>query len=297
MPGRKRRSIAAKLLRPFQRFKRRKTEAPIGQERQELEPQSRTFHDDHDCLQQSLSPHLQADNIQDSVSYQTQLSSVISSNLYLSDIATISPTPTTPSRTSSPLPLSPSETRLPTMASDRELKSLLETLSQIYTSASTQDPAPLLSRCKLLLLQLNALLPTPNTPPSHLPLARATLELGALFAIRARDTDAFVRYVQQLQPFYALPASTLPKAGGHASKITGLFLLLLLSQGDTQGFHMVLEALELSAEGAVEDDEYIQYPVRLERALMEGSYDRVWAETKGGRVPGEEFEVFSEVSI
>ena len=46
---------------------------------------------------------------------------------------------------------------------------------------------------------------------------------------------------------------------------------------------------------ALEDDEFIQYPVRLEQALMEGSYDRVWGETKGERVPSEEFGIFSEV--
>jgi 26S proteasome regulatory subunit N12 len=40
----------------------------------------------------------------------------------------------------------------------------------------------------------------------------------------------------------------------------------------------------------------VQYPVRLEQALMEGSYDKVWGETKGERVPSEEFGVFSEVS-
>lgn len=90
----------------------------------------------------------------------------------------------------------------------------------------------------------------------------------------------------------------LPKEGGNASKITGLYLLLLLSQGDYLSFHMLLESLELAGgQAKASDDEYIQYPVRLEQALMEGSYDRVWGETKGNRVPGEEFAVFSEVSI
>lgn len=58
----------------------------------------------------------------------------------------------------------------------------------------------------------------------------------------------------------------------------------------------MLEGLEASS--GREDagrDEFIQYPVRLEQALMEGSYDRVWGETKGERVPSEEFGVFSEV--
>jgi hypothetical protein len=33
----------------------------------------------------------------------------------------------------------------------------------------------------------------------------------------------------------------------------------------------------------------------LEQALMEGSYDRVWGETKKERVPSEEFGLFTEV--
>lgn len=54
---------------------------------------------------------------------------------------------------------------------------------------------------------------------------------------------------------------------------------------------------------AVEDEEeaggdkYIQYPIKLERWLMEGSYDRVWGATKREGVPSEEFGEFSEVSL
>lgn len=48
--------------------------------------------------------------------------------------------------------------------------------------------------------------------------------------------------------------------------------------------------------GGLEEDRFIGYPVKLERWLMEGSYDRVWAATKREGVPGEEFGVFSEVS-
>lgn len=47
----------------------------------------------------------------------------------------------------------------------------------------------------------------------------------------------------------------------------------------------------------VEDDEFIRYPVELERSLMEGSYDQVWRKTKGEGVPGEEFALFSDVCI
>jgi hypothetical protein len=78
-----------------------------------------------------------------------------------------------------------------------------------------------------------------------------------------------------------------------------LYLLLLLSVGDYAGFHTLLEGLENSEEGkeAVEKDEFVRYPVRLEQALMEGSYDKVWSEMKSERVPSEEFAIFSEVRI
>ena len=79
--------------------------------------------------------------------------------------------------------------------------------------------------------------------------------------------------------------------------MTGLYLLLLLTKGDYAGFHTVLEGLEIevAGKGGLEGDEYIQYPVKLERWLMEGSYDRVWAATKREGAPSEEYGVFSEV--
>ena len=69
--------------------------------------------------------------------------------------------------------------------------------------------------------------------------------------------------------------------------------------GDSTSFHTVLEGLveEASLNGkSVEDDPYIKYPVNLERNLMEGSYDKVWRETKSERVPSEDFGLFSNVS-
>lgn len=82
---------------------------------------------------------------------------------------------------------------------------------------------------------------------------------------------------------------------GQRSKITGLYLLLLLTKGDYAGFHTVLEGLEIEGSVGAEEDVYVQYPIKLERWLMEGSYDRVWAATKREGVPSEEFGVFSKV--
>ena len=56
-----------------------------------------------------------------------------------------------------------------------------------------------------------------------------------------------------------------------------------------------MEGLEVEMKGGLEADRYIGYPVKLERWLMEGSYDRVWGATKKEGVPSEEFAVFSEV--
>jgi 26S proteasome regulatory subunit N12 len=195
-------------------------------------------------------------------------------------------------------------------------------LTSILSELNSNPPPPpskttsLLSIAKRHLLTLNALLPTPTTPPKHLKLARSVLETGALLSIRLHEPDAFTRYFQQLQPFYELRESAYTAGNdgdnqkndqSQRSKITGLYLLLLLTKGDYAGFHTVLEGLEVEGsaneesmeveiDGEARDgDQYIQYPIKLERWLMEGSYDRVWGATKREGVPSEEFGEFSEV--
>lgn len=182
---------------------------------------------------------------------------------------------------------------------DGEVRQIISQLDGLRSNNLSQAPQ-LLSKGKLALLKLDALVPSESADPKLLLLGCHVLERGALISIRLKDTDSFTRYFQQLQPFYAIPAdawnSRVGGKPGNQSKITGLYLLLLLSSGDYAGFHTVLEGLETSAgKEQLEKDEFIQYPVRLEQALMEGSYDKVWGETKGERVPSEEFGVFSEV--
>lgn len=176
-------------------------------------------------------------------------------------------------------------------------------LSQILTqlkgnpSMSYPDANALLSKAKLALLNLKSLTPSPSVSQSVLALARETYEQGALFAIRARNPDAFTRYVQQLQPFYELPPNRLPVNVAERNKVTGLSLLLLLTQGKYAEFHSELESLanREGGGGDVEGDRYLGYPIRLERWLMEGSYDRVWKAMKSSEVPCDEYSVFSEV--
>lgn len=178
------------------------------------------------------------------------------------------------------------------MSPSSDLQSLLSQLNSASLS-NPQQTTTLLSRAKLLLLKLNCLLPTPSTSPTDLSLARLTLEAGALLSISLKDSDSFTRYYQQLLPFYDLSAEQYSeKNEGQKAKVTGLYLLLLLTKGDYAGFHTVLEGLD---EGLLASKE-VQYSVRLERWLMEGSYDKVWGATEGEGFPAEEFGVFSTVS-
>jgi 26S proteasome regulatory subunit N12 len=182
---------------------------------------------------------------------------------------------------------------------ERNLTQILTQLKSQSHTLTYADASSLLSKAKLLLRELHALIPTPKTSPSALRLARATYEQGALYSIRARNPEAFTRYVAQLQPFYELPASTLQPEPAERNRITGLFLLLLLTQGRYAEFHSELEGLEAREGGGVdvEGDKFLGYPIRLERWLMEGSYDRVWKAMKKGEIPSEEYGVFSEVSF
>lgn len=187
---------------------------------------------------------------------------------------------------------------------EAELQNISKQLEQAMHSHKYAQCQQLLAKAKVALLNLNALIPSPTTPTNHLLAARQILELGAIVSIRMNNEhspDSFTRYFQQLQPFYALPTSQLPTAHSQQSRVTGLYLLLLLSTSDYGGFHTMLETLEMARAAAgrrgVEEDEFIQYPVRLEQALMEGSYDRVWQETKGSNVPGEEYGIFTGVGL
>jgi len=177
--------------------------------------------------------------------------------------------------------------------SDRDLQTIVQ---KLRSASSYNDALPLLSQAKLTLLKLKALTPTPSISPSTLALAREVFEVGALLSIRAKDPAAFTRYKHLLTPFYELQSAQQGATGEHGekNKITGLYLLLLLTQGDYAGFHTELEGLEVRGE-QVEGDRYLAYPIKLERWLMEGSYDLVWRAMAAGEVPSDEYAVFSEV--
>lgn len=180
-----------------------------------------------------------------------------------------------------------------------------QTLQQILNKLRSNPGLPYpeahaqLKKAKIALLSLKAATPVPGTPPQHLALARDVYEQGALFSIRARNPEAFTRYVAQLQPYYELLPATAA-AAGERNRVTGLYLLLHLTQGRYAEFHSELETLATRARqqdgaGEIENDRFLGYPIKLERWLMEGSYDRVWKAMKSREVPSEEYGVFSEI--
>ncbi|KAI3339310.1 SAC3/GANP/Nin1/mts3/eIF-3 p25 family-domain-containing protein [Ustulina deusta] len=202
------------------------------------------------------------------------------------------PPPSTP--TSSSRPEQPSAI----IMAERALQQIISQLKS-HPNAPYNEASKLLSKGKIALLSLKAVTPSPSTPSSHFVLARELYEAGALFSIRAKNAEAFTRYVSQLQPFYELAddADGSGSGEGNRNKVTGLYLLLLLTQGRYAEFHSELEALSARARGSeeIERDRYLGYPINLERWLMEGSYDRVWKAMKSREVPSEEYGAFSEI--
>ncbi|RPA81626.1 hypothetical protein BJ508DRAFT_111582 [Ascobolus immersus RN42] len=184
-----------------------------------------------------------------------------------------------------------------TSTSTEALSTAYHSLRNAFSSSDYEKCLSLLPQLKLALLHNNALLPSPTTPLPTLLAARDILELAALTSIHVSDGAAFARYFAQLAPFYEdarLGRSEM------RNRVVGLQLLLLLSQNSIAEFHTLLETLEMEGAqngGRPEDDVYVRYPVMLERWLMEGSYDKVWEATRGGKVPSEEYALFSTVLV
>lgn len=171
--------------------------------------------------------------------------------------------------------------------------SLETTTKQLKAAFSSQDYKKCLSllpKVKVQLAQHGLLVPiiTPSTNQGDLLILRLILEIGALSAINLLDLTQFEKYLTALRPFYSLttPFFSQNKSPSE-NKLVALYLLLLLTKGDISQFHIELLALAGAAEdmSVIENDPYLNYPVKLERWLMEGSYDKVWGminEAKAG---------------
>lgn len=146
----------------------------------------------------------------------------------------------------------------------------------------------LLSRIKRELAANGLIVPSPNARQEDLVATRKLLEIGVLAAIHARNDEEINRLVAQIRPFYAKKLNLPPSED--ETKILGLYLLLLVANNEIAEFHSELETLDNP-----EADQHLAYPIRLERWLMEGSYDKVWQSiTQESEFPSPEYAILAE---
>ncbi|KAI0243802.1 regulatory particle non-ATPase [Massospora cicadina] len=121
--------------------------------------------------------------------------------------------------------------------------------------------------------------------------ARDILEIGALRSIRINDMLAFERYITQLQTYYCDYSLHLP-ASPRQNMMAGLQLMNLIAQNRIAEFHLALESID---PGLLEVDPNLRHPVELEKALMEGSYNKVL--NTRDQVPAPEFGYFMNILV
>lgn len=153
------------------------------------------------------------------------------------------------------------------------LKQGLQELRTLFNAKEYKKCNELLTKLKIELSEANLLVPNVHLATEDMVLAREIFEIGAYTSLRLSDTEAFVRYTSQLQPYFSHPLllSKLPLSE-HRSLLMGLWLLSLLEKNSIAEFYTSLETLPTDM---IEYDKYISWVIKLEQSIMEGSYDRV----------------------
>lgn len=177
------------------------------------------------------------------------------------------------------------------------LGDLVEALNTAFLSGNTASCQKLLSTIKLELIKTHLLIPnftkaqSSETYVNDLDIAKKVLEIGALCSVKERNFEAFESYFSQLRVFYFCSIPQLSESV-NKSKLISLYLLILLSQGDVTRFHSELEFLGKRL-GNLEEDAFLSYPIKVEKWLMEGSYQRAWDLLKNESKVAE-FNIFTQ---
>lgn len=185
------------------------------------------------------------------------------------------------------------------------LQKLTAELYQSFDSKDFTQCQKLLPPIKIELTKHNLLVPLASntvTPDqiNDLKIAQKILEIGALLSLLSNQYLAFENYFAQLRPFYShpklVPTSTklLATLNSETTKIISLYLLYLLLQGSISKFHVEMEHVYHSADLDTERDRYLQFPINLERNLMEGNYIKIWKllNESDAKLPCEEYTHF-----
>lgn len=118
--------------------------------------------------------------------------------------------------------------------------------------------------------------------------ARDVYEVATLLSVKQEDDVAFERQVAQAKTFYVDYAGILP-ASSRQTLIQGLNLMRLVAQNRIAEFHTELELVP----AALRSDSFIEYALRLEQYLMEGSYSKIREATMA--TPDSSFEFFVDM--
>ncbi|CAL9728525.1 26S proteasome regulatory subunit Rpn12p [Monosporozyma unispora] len=177
------------------------------------------------------------------------------------------------------------------------LPDLVKSLSVAFNAKDYESCEKLLGPTKVELIKHSLLVPDlqkSNLSESYindLNITKNILEIGALSSIYLSKFDIYQNYFTQLRQFYFNDIKELNESN-NKSKLISLYLLILLSQGDVTKFHSELEYLDKHIKD-LENDELLSYPIKVDRWLMEGSYQKAWNLLEvGSAVP--ELDVFSK---
>lgn len=173
------------------------------------------------------------------------------------------------------------------------LESLTKQLTALFDGKEYEKCQLVLPKIKLELIKNDLLVPSSikNKNLNDLIITRSILEIGALSSINLSDYDAFESYILQLKTFYSIPSLPL---SNNKNKLIALYLLLLLSQGLLDKFHIELENFlnENKTVDELEDDLNLKIPINLEKWIIDGDYFKIFEIFESKKFPSEEYSIF-----
>lgn len=178
-----------------------------------------------------------------------------------------------------------------------DLTELTKALKTAFDSKDYSSCKKLFTPIKIELIKAGLLVPdlvkvsTSDAYVNDLVISRTILEIGALCSVNEHDSKSFENFFAQLRVFYFSTNKKLSESE-NKSKLISLYLLVLLSQGEVTKFHSELEFLSKHI-SSLEEDEYFSYPIKVEKWLMEGSYQKAWDLLQSDSKV-KEFNVFTE---
>ncbi|ODV95555.1 hypothetical protein PACTADRAFT_50259 [Pachysolen tannophilus NRRL Y-2460] len=178
------------------------------------------------------------------------------------------------------------------------LENLTRQLTTSFDSKDYENCQLLLSKIKIQLINNNLLVPINNKNTNDLIITRSILEIGALASINLLKFENFKNYILQLKFFYKLNNLTISK---NKNKLISLYLLLLLSNGELDKFHIELEYFQNESKTIddLEKDLYLKFPINLEKWIIDGDYFKIFQffENKDDKIACEEFTIFEQILL